>query len=203
MGRRIAATGFAAMLLLGGCAQMRNVVQTPEKLAEPVERVAVAPFERDPVGRFILPDAERIVAAQIYGVLAEGSRFRAVADLAVGDASAKVNAFEDPVQRARALGREVEADAVFIGKVSRFVERVGNAYGSDKPASVGFEIQLISVSSGEALWSGHFDQTQQDLSSNLFNWWQFWRAGPRWFTAAELSRLGVEQLLEELERKAP
>ena len=57
------------------------------------------------------------------------------------------------------------------------------------------------MSTGKVLWTRTFDETQQSLSSNLFNWWQFWRGGPRWFTAEEFTRLGVERQLDDLADK--
>jgi hypothetical protein len=63
-------------------------------------------------------------------------------------------------------------------------------------------LKLISVASGKILWTGAFDQTQRPLTENLFNWWQFWRGGPRWFTAQEFTRLGVEHVLRDLAKGA-
>jgi hypothetical protein len=65
---------------------------------------------------------------------------------------------------------------------------------------VAFQLGLFVLSEGETVWTGEFDQTQQPLSSNLLRWWQFWRAGPRWLTVRELTRLGVEDVLEDLRR---
>lgn len=204
MARGFAAAVLTTLVLLTGCSQVRPLLRSQEPLEENPELVAVVPFERAAASeRHIMADAERIVTAQVYGIIAEGSHFRAVADLAVQDAAAATQPYEDATRRARAIGKKVGAHAVFFGHVDRFIERVGNDYGADKPASVSFEIGLLSVESGKVLWTGRFDQTQQDLSSNLFNLWQFWRAGPRWFTAAELSQLGVEKLLEDLQDRTP
>jgi hypothetical protein len=83
--------------------------------------------------------------------------------------------------------------------VTRYRQRQGSAYGVTLPASVAFDMQLVSAASGTVLWSGSFDETQEPLSSNLLNWWQFWEAGPRWMTVEELSHLGVERLLDDLD----
>lgn len=204
MARGFTAAVLTTLVLLNGCSQLRPLMRSQEPLEENPELVAVVPFERAAASdRHIMADAERIITAQVYGVIAEGSHFRTVADLAVQDAAAATPPYEDAARRARAIGKEVGAHAVFFGHVDRFIERVGNDYGADQPASVGFEISLLAVESGKLLWTGRFDQTQQDLSSNLLNLWQFWRAGPRWFTAAELSQLGVEKLIEEVQDRAP
>jgi len=84
------------------------------------------------------------------------------------------------------------------GTVSRYRERVGTEFGATEPASVAFTLSLLSVSNGKVLWTRTFDETQQSLSSNLLNWWQFWEGGPRWFTAEQFTHLGVERLLNNL-----
>ncbi len=176
-------------------------------LEEPVETLAVLPLERDPAPagkeESVPPGAERIVTAQIYGVLAESPHWRFVPDVTVEQALARIPPGLHDKERARELGRAVKADAVLYGRVERYVERTGGEYGAAKPASVAFELALVSVASGKELWRRRFAQTQQPLTSNLLNFWMFWRAGPRWFSAQELARLGVERLLEDLRRRTP
>ncbi len=147
------------------------------------------------------PDAERAVTAQIYGVMAESSRWRFVPDLVTDEALQDLPRGGTLEERAVQLGKAVNADGVLYGLVSRFVERGGSELGSREPASVSFGLALVAVQRGKTVWRGEFDQTQQPLSSNLFNWWQFWRGGPRWFSARELTRLGVERLLDNLARR--
>lgn len=150
------------------------------------------------------PDAPEAVTAQIYGALADQATFRVVPDLTVVAAltDSRIRRMEDLTNRAVALGNAVEADGVIFGRVFHFRERVGTAYGATRPASVSFELSLLQVSSGEVAWSGAFERTQQSLSTNLLDFWMFWRAGPRWFTARELSGLGVEELLKEMKAVA-
>lgn len=192
------------LLLLAGCSQTGQMLRRTQALDEPVNVVAVLPIERaaDAGAERVMRDAERIVTAQVYGALAESPRWRMVSDVAVADALRRVSPGLDTIDRAQALGRLVDADAVVIGTVARFVEREGTAIGSEAPASIALRLALVSVRSGDVLWDGEFNETQQPLSSNLLNFWQFWRGGPRWFTAAEFSRLGVERLLEDLGRRA-
>lgn len=185
--------------VFAGCAWLR----TGPPLEEPVELIAVLPLDRadnaDPAR--LPPGAEETVTAQVYAVLAESPRFRFVPDLTVLEALRHVGRNLERQQRAMALGRAVKADAVLYGTVERFVERQGGPYGAKAPASVSFGLALISVKSGKVLWQGRFDRTQQPLATNLFNWWMFWRGGPRWFSAEELARLGVEYLLDDLGRR--
>ena len=192
----------STLLAVAGC----NPFHRPPKLPERVDLIAVMPIEPEertsatPVqGVETLPaEAPRQVTAAVYGVLTSSSEWRVVPDLTVAQALAHLNREEDIAARARALGKEVGADAVLFGTVSRYVERVGTEYGARHPAAVAFTLNLISVASGKILWTGSFDQTQRPLTTNLFNWWQFWRGGPRWFTAQEFTCLGVEHLLRGL-----
>jgi hypothetical protein len=146
------------------------------------------------------PDAGLSVTAQIYRVLAEQTEFRFVPDLTVADEmeTPEVRHAGSTIERAVALGKEVGADGVIFGHVFRFQKRVGTAFGATQPASVWFEIGLVAVSTGNVVWQGTFDQTQQPLTSNLLNWWMFWRGGPRWFSAGELAGLGVDRLFTDL-----
>lgn len=192
-------------IIAGGCSFLSH----PPRIAEPINQIAVLPIERAEAvtaipgagGEPLLPGAERVVTAQIYSVLSSSPRWRFVPDLTTAQTSARIPPGTDLESRARALGKAVSADAVLAGMVSRFVEREGTEYGARRPASVSLTLQLISTDSGKVLWKGSFDETQKALSSNLFNWWQFWRGGPRWFTAAEFTRLGVEHLLNDLSNR--
>lgn len=190
---------------LTGCSWLRPRA----KLDEPVGLIAVMPIERDepasqPVSgeeRGVAPGAEHVVTAQIYDVLSSAPQWRFVPDLAMLQALSKADLSGERALRARWLGRQVAADTVLFGTVSRFVERVGADYGAQRPAAVAIELQLISVQSGIILWKGTFDQEQTPLSSNLFNWWQFWKGGPKWFSAQEFAHVAVEHLLDELAKR--
>jgi len=194
-----------ATVLLPGCGLLRGGAQ----IDEPVNLIAVLPIERAEVSSptsseeqpRMEPDAEKVVTAQIYAVLSASPKWRFVPDLTVSQSLGKLPPGGDLATRAIALGKAVGADAVLCGTLSRFVERVGTEYGARQPAAVAFTLQLVSVSSGKTLWTDSFDQQQQPLSENLLNWWQFWRGGPKWFTATEFARIGIERLLDDLAAK--
>ncbi|MBI1813679.1 MAG: hypothetical protein HYR72_01740 [Deltaproteobacteria bacterium] len=199
------------VLILGGCSAIfkpsEPMISPPVKLFAvlPLKRVDVS-LEPQAVGveveQAAAPDAERVVTAQIYAVMAESSTWRFVPDLQVEQAMRDVHAAELEA-RALQLGKVVKADGVFYGTVSRFRERDGSEYGARHGASVSFRLALVSVETGATVWEGRFDQTQQALSSNLLDWWMFWEAGPKWVSARELSHLGVEQLLGQLRVRLP
>ncbi len=206
---RVEAVAFAAgaALLAAGCAWFHHA---PDDAHAPVKMrlLAVLPVEPAPAPATgtgpppAPPSAEGALAvtAQIYRVLAAQTEFRVVPDLTVADIveTPAVRRANSLIDRAVAVGKEVGADGVIVGRLYRYQRRVGTEYGASEAASVWFELQLVAVSSGAVVWHGEFDHTQEPLSSNLLNWWMFWRAGPRWLSASELAGLGVDELFPRM-----
>ena len=100
------------------------------------------------------------------------------------------------------IGRALNADAIFVGYIYRFRERVGGKYSVDLPASVAFDIHLIRVEDGRVLWSAHLDETQQPLSDDLFRLNLFLRRKAKWITAKEMAISGIEDMLKDFYRHA-
>lgn len=199
---RLAAVVWACLVALAACNPFHHGPKLAEEVSliavmpiEPVERTSASPTGQEPpLPTYAGPE----VTAAIYGALAMSPQFRTVPDLTVAQAMRRIKSGGDQATRAVALGKDVAADGVLFGTVTRYLEREGSEYGARRPAAVSFSLQLVSPKTGKILWSGSFDQAQQSLSSNLGNWWQFWRGGPRWFTAQEFTRIGVEHLLKDL-----
>lgn len=195
MSERLGRFRWLCFLALAGCSLLRG-----GEAGFHVDRIAVLPVERHQGSDQLPAHAGEVVTAQIYAELANRHEIPFVPDLDVA-ATLPTPALRDATERrarAVALGKQLGADAVLTGEVTVFRERVGTALGARSPASVSFMLELIEVSSGARLWTGRFEETQESLSSNVFDFWMFWRAGPHWLTAAELSRLGVAGLIEEL-----
>lgn len=98
-------------------------------------------------------------------------------------------------------GRLMGADAVMTGHLYRFNERIGTTYSVVSPASIAFDLHLISVSNGRILWAGHVDETQQALSENLFELDSFIKRKGEWVSADDLATSGLDDLLMKLFRK--
>ena len=94
------------------------------------------------------------------------------------------------------VGNELHADVVAVGFVYRYRERVGYAYSTEHPASVAFEIHLISVKDGTTLWRGVFDKTQRSLTENVYEVFSFVKGGARWVNAHQLTKLGVDEVFK-------
>jgi len=95
-------------------------------------------------------------------------------------------------------GRAQGADAVLGGFIYRFKDRTGRDYGVDEAASVAFDLHLIRVADGRIQWSGRFDETQQPLSSNIYNFKKFINRGGKWVTSREMASGGQQSLLNDM-----
>ncbi len=93
------------------------------------------------------------------------------------------------------VGRRLGADGVLVGRVYRFRERRGRDFSAETTAAVTFDLLLIHVRDGRLLWEGHFDESQQALTENLFNIGAFLQRRGRWLTARELAAAGLDGVL--------
>ena len=91
------------------------------------------------------------------------------------------------------IGKKIEADAVLVLRLFRYINREGKTYSVSQPASVSFEYSLLHVPSGKVLCTGVFDETQESLFSNLFSFKQASRRGFSWITARELTMEGLKE----------
>lgn len=204
------ALGVAAGAL--GCAQETQFVQVREARAEPlaIQRLAVAPFRiTDRPGAPALPaDAGALVG----GYVGEAFQGRGLDVVTASDLGHHLGVAESGVAEsgvaesprealdARAVAAEAHrkfgADAVVLGSVYRFRERSGESMGSTHPASVGFDVRILSAPAGALLWSGLFDETQVAFSANLLRAPRYPGGGMRWLTAEELARFGAGEVAQ-------
>lgn len=177
-------------------------VETRPGLEEraPFRRVAVAPFRVAPgLARREDPqspsgeEAALLVARHVSEAIEErGVDVIHAADLrrATGDAGGELPTPE----LARLAAERFGADAVLVGTVLRYQERVGQAAGSTRPAAVGFEVTLHGAPDGQPLWRATFDERQQALSENVLNAARYPGRGSRWLSAGELARWGASEV---------
>jgi len=93
------------------------------------------------------------------------------------------------------LGKRVHADAVVMGTIYRFQQRVGTGLSVSTPASVAFAMELIRVADGRVVWNGAFDETQRGLDQDLLKLGSFLRRGGKWLTAEELANAGLREIM--------
>jgi len=103
---------------------------------------------------------------------------------------------DTPATFAQMLGKSLDVRYMVVGNAWRFKNRIGTAFSADQPASVAFSIYLIDVKKHELAWSATYDETQQSLTENLLNIFNFFKQGAKWLTADELAEYGMKKILE-------
>ncbi len=98
----------------------------------------------------------------------------------------------------RQIGITFDADAVMIGHVFRWEERIGSDFAASKPASVSFDLHLIDTEKGEVVWTKEFDKTQQSLTENLLGIKIFVKGKGKWLTAKGLAGIGISEIVKDL-----
>ncbi len=88
--------------------------------------------------------------------------------------------------------RRLSADAVLIGRVLVYQERVGSKWGAT-PAVVGFEMRVIAAD-GETLWIGNYYEQQRPMGEDFAG---FLERGGVFVTADELAQYGVDHVLAQ------
>ncbi len=126
---------------------------------------------------------------------------------------------DTPVSLVRQLGQLLEVDMVVVGSVWRYRER-GAVEGvpddewryrerttvrgvPESGASVAFAIYFVDVATGEPLWRGIYDATQQTVLEDLFQAGKQVRMGLRWLNADELAAHGVQEVFRRLPQPPP
>src|SRR5215475_9132455 len=102
--------------------------------------------------------------------------------------------------RLRKIAEMVYADALIVGRIERYRERIGNELGVKSPASVAFVLDLIDVRRGDVIWSARFDETQKPLSENIFAIGDIGQRGIKWLTADQLMQDGVKKAVAQLQQ---
>lgn len=97
-------------------------------------------------------------------------------------------------------GRSQGADAVMVGYLYEFIDRVGGSYGAEQTARVSFELNLVSVASGRLVWQNRFMETQQALNENLLDLGKFIQRKGRWITAREMSAQAIEDMFRTADK---
>jgi hypothetical protein len=171
----------------------RIAVLLPGGMA-PEQRVQAIPTTSSPEKEAGLSE---LLARLVYSTMAAMPNWQIVSESEVREVAQTIPAGTD-MARLRAIGEMVYADAVIVGRVERYRERVGNEWGAQSPASVAFVLNLIDIRRGDTVWSARFDETQKPLSDNIFALGQVGERGIRWLTAEQLTGEGVRKAVAQL-----
>jgi hypothetical protein len=221
--RIIRLAGLAlAVVLLGACASPGPVVRHQGDLTA-IEKVTILPYEniaalygsdrgvRSPItGRIFLtgPVADRadlFLTRQLRSHIRHNTGFKI---LPSRDAERILDALTEGEGRdwsrqklLSQTGLKLGVDAIIMGHVYRFRERIGSGMSAQSPASVAFDIYLIDCRQDRILWSAFYDYTQQALTDNLGGLGNFFQRGGRWVTAEELATAAMEKIFEDFPQR--
>ena len=160
----------------------------------PIRRIAVARLVARPEAAIA---AAPLVARQLAEALAARGVEVVLPDV-IGQAGAAVEGAAGLAELADRLHRELGVDALLVGEITRWVEREGGAAGSQRPASVGVQVELYGAPDAQRLWRGEFDRTQQSLLSNVLLTPRYPGGGTRWLTAGEFAQFAASELAAAL-----
>jgi len=184
---KVVVIGFRAAISEGnGPELIRNPITGTAFMSQPVSREVVGWLTQQLFERLLKEKKWRLVPpGQAEGVV--GSIMKSDKQVGIG-----------PLEMVQDTGKAFEADAVLIGQVYRWQERIGTDFGVERPASVAFDLSLISPSDGAILWRGNYDKTQQSLFENLFDYKTYFKSGGVWLTARKLADFGLDRLMAEM-----
>jgi len=214
---------FAIFFLLtkGGCQGGRAPVQTQAPPQPIIKKVVVVGFRaaiskgekpdlvRNPItgtsfmSQPVPQDVVKWLTDQLFDMLVTDKRWnlippgqaKGIVESIVGS-DTKVGM--SPLKMLQEIGKTFGADAVLIGQVYRWRERVGSDFGVESPASVAFDLSLVRPSDGAILWRGNYDKTQKSLFENLFDLKDYIKSDGLWLTAKKLAKFGLDKLLEDM-----
>lgn len=86
-------------------------------------------------------------------------------------------------------------DGLVVGVIGRYRNRQGNPLTVRQPASVAYNIYLLSTIDGAVLWQASFDETQVPLFENIMTIDRFVQGGGVWQTHDTLTRIGMARVL--------
>jgi len=193
-------------ILVGWAALVTTACATPIEIqARPglegelsPRRIAVAPFEVAPALRPDAPAdvAERFSAYLAHAIAQRGQEVVPFSDLVLAAAAAgKAPGRQSRRDWAQLANQQFGADVLVVGRLDRFRNRSGEAMGSQRPASVAFDIELLAAPSGDPLWRGRFDETQHSLTESVLQASRYPGRGTRWLTVNEFAQWGLQEVV--------
>lgn len=184
---------------LTGCAPATTAQTQQEEELLPIKTILVLPVEiatesgtRSPQEKAQLEQGQRVLDTILAEQFASNEK---ITFLTEGQRDSFNKEFANcRTTAAVTICRTYKAEAVLICSVQRFRERDGDEYSAATPASVSFNYKLIMAGSGQVLCSGAFNETQQPLLSDIFQFAdKASKRGVRWINAEALLREGAQK----------
>lgn len=191
---------LTVLALLSGCARTTAQVQ-PEELL-PIKTIVVLPVEILSDGQSRpAKEMQQLEKGQILLDTMLAEYFSDRKDIAILTPGQR-DALEKEMLRCRTsavvtICRTKVADAVLLCTLQRFTEREGSEYSIVNPASVAFDYKLVHAETGQTICSGTFNETQQPLLSDMFQFFKKAKRGVKWLSAEELARDGFQQKIAD------
>jgi hypothetical protein len=138
-----------------------------------------------------------LLSKLVYSTMASLANWQIIAESEVREVGETVPDSNEGA-RLKAIGQMVYADAVIVGRMQRFRERVGAEWGIKSPASVAFVLDLVDVRRGDIVWSARFDETQKSPAENIFVLGDIGQRGVKWLSAEQLTQEGVRKAVGQL-----
>ena len=179
------ARNIKRIAVLGPAAMAKNPTKIPFTTASAADARAA---ERDPA---------ELLSKLVYSAMASFSNWQIVSESEVREVGETVPDSNDAA-RLKTIGELVYADAVVVGRIQRFRERVGAEWGIKSPASVAFVLELVDVKRGDIVWSARFDETQQSPAENILVLGDIGQRGVKWLSAEQLAENGVRKAVAQL-----
>jgi len=171
--------------VLGPAATIKSQTKNPLTAASPAEARAA---EREPA---------ELLSKLVYSAMASLPNWQIVSESEVREIGETVPDSNE-TSRLKTIGELVYADAVIVGRLQRFRERVGAEWGIKSPASVAFVLDLVDVKRGDIVWSARFDETQKSPAENIFVLGDIGQRGVKWLSAEQLAESGVRKAVGQL-----
>ena len=211
---------LAGLLVYGGCHSQKTPASYDMHTAMPINKVVVDGFHaampqgmqpdvvRDPLsGTAFMAEPvpqnvanrmtdilyNRVAAEKGYGLVSPDQAKLVLSSIIRLDKNVAIN----PIEILQEVGNTFKADAVLTGYIYRWREREGTDYAVNRPASVAFDLHLISPAEGTTLWKAKFDETQRSLLENVFDLSTFIKSKGKWLTVEKLALLGLQKMLAE------
>jgi len=189
---------LTALTLLSGCAANTTAQIKPEDML-PIKTIVVLPVEIGPVneGSRSPKEKQQLEKGQRFLDTLLAEYFSGREDIAILTPEQR-DELEKDMTRCRTsavvtMCRTKKADAILLYTLQRFTEREGTEYSIVTPATVTFNYKLIHSETGQTLCSGAFDEAQQPLLSDMFQFANKAKRGIKWLSAEELAREGLKE----------